>query len=1271
MEHPFLPSSSLTPAQWVAQHQADLRCFWGPRDTRLPGFICQLAAEVCALRSGLEWLRLVFLHHPEKLAAFRGGFQDDGEGLHGPSSAQPLRTLVDTAMARGDWREQDLLEMILDYLQRAAAAEPGRTRCDPGLRSLAEELAQLDRLRDEDRHGYDRALQGLLSEARGNLLGLTRASRSLKELPASLRQLDGEALGLLMRHYAETLDVPADILGGMEISRQDPAMTWETLRAAAQQRWGARDIVLPLKPFEKASLFLLESLPVRNPGHRGFVRYLIEQDEAYRRLLATAYAPTAVRMERLQDEMEHYNRLPEHATRPVFYGQEEQEVFLFAFLFRPDAIAAIAEREQHKDIYRVVAGLGAKALLPRVLHETQNIFGYITPEAFQKVVEILRLDPVDVIRVIASYKQYSADRGGDIIVYLCKGTACFLRGQPELSRRLAAEIAAEEGEVGRHGIQFIEMDCFGVCHLAPVIKARDAFLGKRTEEDIARLLDQLLQGPSYENRMVFLKRIRRLLAPGKASETLKDVRIVSVIAPAASGATACQVEPVTLRDRPGGAGASDGPGDALLPSLVDSALQLDAAGTVYACRNGSRVPLGTLVSNSLAFLRLAPDGSEQLACVVMDDAQQVQAVVNFSAPFPEAELRHTLKPRAAVIDGAVWVERTGGSLRLGAYHANAIAVASAEGRFLLLQLSGPREQIPPAGQEGVVAAVEAGAAAADTHFVARQDRLVLGFTAQADPDEIESYRACGGYAAVERFLGGNGNPPWDPRDIVREITEARLRGRGGAGFPTGRKWEAVRLAQCVVQETDDNQDAIKLIVANGDEGDPGAFMDRTLIQERPHQVIEGMILAALAVGARFGVIYVRKEYEDAVRRLEHALFQARRRGYLGENIFATDGCHFDIDIRLGAGAFVAGEKRAIMRAIEGEPAEPTLNALSNTYRGLWGKPTLLNNVETFANVPLILLRGGKWYAQQGTERSGGSKVFSVAGIVKHTGLVEVRFGRTLHDIIRICGGIQDGKRLAGVQIGGPSGAILSLTGVRAYLLYTPLDFDAFDQVGAMLGSGGLVFIGEDDDVVRLARHFTDWLADESCGQCPACLQGTVSLGRTLDRVLQGEATSEHIHALWAKSDAIKAGSQCGLGMTAANPVTSALRFFPHTFLHYALRNPRMNRVELFRTLEALRLLTRGSLEQISGRRRRLVGHSFTLKKHLLRHLVLELEHLDQYRPVPQRVAEQFLNLLQVPAHEVGVRDVALECTLEDLENHQHVMWGVNYDPTSGGFARGQ
>jgi len=427
-------------------------------------------------------------------------------------------------------------------------------------------------------------------------------------------------------------------------------------------------------------------------------------------------------------------------------------------------------------------------------------------------------------------------------------------------------------------------------------------------------------------------------------------------------------------------------------------------------------------------------------------------------------------------------------------------------------------------------------------------------------------------------------------------------------------------------------------------------MDRTLIQERPHQVLEGMLIAALATGCRYGVIYVRKEYEDAVARLENAVFEARRYGFLGRQVMGLDDFHFDVEIRLGAGAFVAGEKRAIMRAIEGRAAEPDLKAVSNVKRGLWGKPTLLNNVETFANVPLILSRGGAWFRDLGCGASGGTKIFSVAGVVNHTGLVEVRFGRTLRDLLAIAGGLQPGKKLAGVQIGGPSGAILALTGIRSYLLDAPLDFDTFNRVGAMIGSGGLVFLGEDDDVVRLARHCTDWLAAESCGQCPACLNGLVSLGATLDRVLAGSGTSLDVQMLWGKADLIRAGSNCGLGQTAPNPVTSSLRFFPVAYLHYLLDNPRVDALELFLGLEALRLVTRE--EPAPGG-----PVAFSLKKGLVNFIFAELEKRDRYRPGATSRSRRFLKLIGLTPAQVGLKGVHLEFAKETVAHHPYLMIG--------------
>ena len=1203
---PFGPSEQFLaepPASaWHDRYQAALEAIAAPRDRRLPGFLPNLPRIVCALRHNLEWLRISLSGDRSRLDRFLDDLP--AAPSQDPAETARLSALIATALARGDWRERDLLDLTLEYL--AALPE----RLPPELR---EELGALAELRVQQPEAHERTLFGLIAEVRGNLPGLIAAHRRLQAAPRR-RALDADAVRELSAALARSFLGAGGAAFAAAAPTMPPEQAWLEFHRQANRDAAGDGLRLPLKLFEKASLYLLESLPLEQPGHASFVRYLIEDEAAYRRLLAGFYAPQGTRLARFQEEVERHNRLPEQAADPVHYEPDQARWFLQALYFRPDVVAAIVEREQQKDLYRVIGGLGARACLPRVLHEVRNIFGTITPEAFQKIVAILGLDPAEVIRVIASYKQYSVDPRGSILIYVCKGTACFLRGQPELSRRLSAEIRAEAGAVGRYGIQFIEMDCFGVCHLAPVVKTEARFLGRRRADDLPQILEELRKGPRFDNRLAFLERVLERLAPERHQRLPGDFTLSQVVV--------CTGDPVL---------------DPLPPTAIGQPLRLEAGGVLVGAANGRCRKLGRLLENTLGFRYRTVQGEPRLGCLVLDRDGHIREALHFPEPWLKADLALSVRPTATVRDGFVWIQRPDQEIRLGQYSDDILALDRNGVRFLLVTAAASAGAPPPPARPiGSREATEREA------FVLRQDRLVLGFAAGGQPEDLESYRGQGGYEAVHRVLGLRGEPAWDPAELVRMVTAAGLRGRGGAGFATGRKWEAMARAQCQIEDSDENRDAIKLIVANGDEGDPGAFMDRTLIQERPHQLIEGMILGAVAVGARYGIIYVRKEYEDAVRRLEHALFQARRKGYLGSAIFGVPGLNFDLEIRLGAGAFVAGEKRAILRAIEGKPAEPTLKAVSNTRRGLWGKPTLLNNVETFANVPLILRQGADWYRRQGTAHSGGSKIFSVAGIVRQTGLVEVRFGRTLADIIRICDGIQDAKVLAGVQIGGPSGAILSLTGVRGYLLDTPLDFDTFSQAGAMLGSGGLVFIGEDDDVVRLARHFTDWLADESCGQCPPCLRGTVSLGETLDAILLGQGTSAHIHALWAKSDSIKAGSRCGLGMTAANPVTSALRFFPHAFLHAVLGNPQLTAAECFATLEALRLLTRDDIVELRGGRRTVIGSSFVLKRPLVRHLATELERLDRHRPPHARRAERFLDLLGVPPREVGLRDLVLE-----------------------------
>lgn len=1188
-----------------------------PQDSRIPPNLEPLVEEICAIRHSLEEIRNTYQSVDRVEKELLSLLDDSGSVLDTRGNA---RKLIRAYMSRQDWRERDIFEMILEFLGDMPEIYGG----------LKDELNLLDNIRREDHLEYEKIITGMISEARANLESVAAARRFLQKTVPRGRKITSKSYEQMLNAMALALGIPDDSRGKVvqAVMAKAPVEAWKALYEEGMRLAAEKGRKIEIKNFERASLFLLPELKPGDLGHARFCRSLIESTESYNKILAGIYAPEKTGVELLLQQVDKFNRLPENAEFPVNYTSNEIKWWLRIFYLRPDVVEAIYNRERRKDIYTVISGLGPRAYLPRVLHEVQSIFGYVTPEAFSNIVSVLGLDATDVIKVIASYKEFSADPSGDIIIYICKGTACFLRGQPRISRTLSAVIGADRGQVADCGIQYIEMDCFGVCHMAPVVKAGDTFIPSVDPESIPRLVEQLLKGVSYENRVSFLNRIKRVLTRGHKRVLRKKLVV--------TGAINLEKE----------------------EELIGQGVAIDAQGNLSLVGNGNGRDLGRLVPKSISFEYTTGHGINAIGSLILDEANQVTAVLNYPDCALEDAVKHTMKPLVVVKDGEVAVRIENAVYELGQINSNTVVVETGDGGYASITFDGPNARAVLEEERGIPTRRHK---EEDPEFTRKQDRVLLGFVPGVDPDNIDSYIKHGGYKALKTVLGLNGGRRWTPEEIIDQIKASNLRGRGGAGFPTGRKWEGLYRAVVTIDPKDENKDPIKLIVANGDEGDPGAFMDRTLIQEKPHLLVEGMIIAALAINARYGVIYVRKEYEDAVRRIENALFQARRRGFLGRNICGIEGLDFDLEIRLGAGAFVAGEKRAIMRAIEGKPAEPTLKAVSNSRRGLWGKPTLLNNVETFANVPLIIQRGGRWFKRQGYKNSGGTKIFSVAGIVKQTGLVEVRFGRTLKDIINICGGIKEEKKLAGVQIGGPSGAILSLTGIREYLLHTPLDFDIFNQVGAMLGSGGLVFIGEDDDVVRLARHFTDWLEDESCGQCPSCLGGTASLGRTLDTILNGEGYSLHIHALWAKGDAVKAGSQCGLGKTAANPVTSALRFFPQSFLHYLLMNPKLNRLELFRCLEALRLLTRENVEIISKRKRVVVGYAFTLRKGMVATFYQLLKNIDQYKAPQDQQAWKFLQLLGIEEHEVGKWDITGNFNLEELQKHDEVMKDVGYD----------
>lgn len=411
----------------------------------------------------------------------------------------------------------------------------------------------------------------------------------------------------------------------------------------------------------------------------------------------------------------------------------------------------------------------------------------------------------------------------------------------------------------------------------------------------------------------------------------------------------------------------------------------------------------------------------------------------------------------------------------------------------------------------------------DINFYKHQKRVALRNCGVIDPENIDEYLAFDGYKALEKALTS-----MTREQVIDEILKSGLRGRGGGGFPTGLKWKF----------TYSSQADQKYVACNADEGDPGAFMDRSVLEGDPHCVLEAMAIAGYAIGASEGYIYVRAEYPIAVKRLEIAIAQAHEYGLLGENIFDT-GFNFDIKIRLGAGAFVCGEETALMRSIEGKRGEPTPRPPFPAVKGLFGKPTMLNNVETYANVAQIILKGADWFASMGTEKSKGTKVFALGGKINNTGLVEVPMGTPLRTIIYdIGGGIPNGKKFKAVQTGGPSGGCLP-----AELLDTPVDYDNLIAAGSMMGSGGMIVMDEDNCMVDIARFFLDFTVDESCGKCTPCRVGTRRMLEILERIVNGKGEEGDIERLEELANTIKSTALCGLGQTAPNPVLSTLKFF--------------------------------------------------------------------------------------------------------------------------------
>lgn len=420
----------------------------------------------------------------------------------------------------------------------------------------------------------------------------------------------------------------------------------------------------------------------------------------------------------------------------------------------------------------------------------------------------------------------------------------------------------------------------------------------------------------------------------------------------------------------------------------------------------------------------------------------------------------------------------------------------------------------------------------DTTFYKSQKRVALRNCGVINPESIDEYIAMDGYAALGKAL-----TEMTPEEVIKTVMDSGLRGRGGGGFPTGKKWSF----------TAANKADQKYVVCNADEGDPGAFMDRSVLEGDPHCIIEAMAICGYATGATEGYIYVRAEYPIAVARLKIAIEQAREYGLLGKNIFDS-GFDFDLHVRLGAGAFVCGEETALMTSIEGNRGEPRPRPPYPAVKGLFGKPTTENNVETFANIPQIILKGADWFASMGTEKSKGTKVFALGGKIHNTGLVEVPMGTTLREVIEeIGGGIPDGKKFKAAQTGGPSGGC-----IPASLMDTPIDYDNLTAIGCMMGSGGLIVMDEDNCMVDIAKFFLNFTVDESCGKCTPCRVGTKRLLELLDKITSGKGTLEDIDKLEDLCYYIKNNSLCGLGQTAPNPVLATLKFFREEYIAHVV-----------------------------------------------------------------------------------------------------------------------
>jgi len=738
-------------------------------------------------------------------------------------------------------------------------------------------------------------------------------------------------------------------------------------------------------------------------------------------------------------------------------------------------MVAVADKVDLAFVDEAIARIGARpGNLIALLQAIQEHYRYLPDEALERIAQKTEITPAAVAGVSTFFTQFRHRPAGRHTVRVCHGTACHVKGSELVHDAIARELHLVGEEDTDAGGRFTveRVGCLGCCTLAPVVQVDVITLGHVAAGEVGRLLDEAERVLEARADSGERKAETRRGRGGEGESETGEIRV---------GVGSCCV-----------AGGSQGVRDALERTVqrMGARAVVKPVGCVGMCHQTPMVEIvlgkKSEVRSPAAADKLQSEGEAGSIVYTKVTAEQAEAIVR-----RHFRSRGLVRRVAGRVDG--WVNR-----------------------LLTDEVGGE-----------LAARARTFAEEPMCSFLEKQTRLATEDCGHLDPLDIDEYMAHGGFEAMRKVLGGGATAD----EVVGQIEASGLRGRGGAGFPTGRKWRMVAQARGVR----------KYVICNGDEGDPGAFMDRMILESYPYRVIEGMIIAAWAVGASEGRFYIRHEYPLAVERIRAAIEVMRTRGMLGSGMGGS-AFSFDVEIAEGAGAFVCGEETALIASIEGQRGMPVLRPPYPAQQGLWDKPTLINNVETLAMVPWIVRHGGEEFAKLGTQKSKGTKVFALTGKVRRGGLIEVPMGVTIRQIVEEIGGgvelSEEGRRFKAVQIGGPSGGC-----IPASLADTKVDYESLGAVGAIMGSGGLVVLDDGDCMVDMARYFLHFTQAESCGKCTFCRVGTQRMLEILDRFCQGKAVAADMKKLEELADQVKCSSLCGLGQTAPNPVLTTLKYF--------------------------------------------------------------------------------------------------------------------------------